>query len=100
MPYYVYMIACEGGGFYTGCTKNVDLRFMLHMSGRGARYTRMHKPRKLVYVEEMKSRSDAMKREKVLKRLSHSQKVQLAKSAFKHAKSFKQGNMSLGAKHK
>ncbi|MDH7564055.1 MAG: GIY-YIG nuclease family protein [Candidatus Bathyarchaeota archaeon] len=91
MPYYVYMIACEDGGFYTGCTKNVDLRFRLHMTGSGARYTRMHKPKKLVYVEEVESRSDAMKREKVLKRLSHSQKAKLAKSALRHCQRAQKG---------
>jgi putative endonuclease len=80
MPYYVYIIQCKGGSFYTGCTADLDSRMKLHMNGKGAKYTRMHKPRKLVYVETCDSRSEAMKREKRVKRLSHHQKVGLIKS--------------------
>jgi len=80
MPYYVYIIQCKGGSFYTGYTANLDSRIKLHMNGKGARYTRMHKPKKLVYVELCGSRSEAMKREKRVKRLSNRQKHKLIKS--------------------
>ena len=80
MPYYVYVILCENGSFYTGHTKDLDSRMKLHMNGKGARYTRIHKPRKLVYVEEFNSRADAMKRERKVKTLKHAQKLQLIKS--------------------
>lgn len=77
MPYYVYMILCEDNNFYTGYTSDLDLRMRLHMNGKAARYTRMHKPKKIVYVEEFASRAEAMKREKRIKRLNHSQKMAL-----------------------
>lgn len=80
MSYYVYIILCEDGSFYTGYTKNVDSRVSLHKRGKGARYTRMHRPKKLVYAEEFSSRAEAMKREKKIKTLSHNQKLQLARS--------------------
>lgn len=80
MPYYVYVILCEGNNFYTGYTKNLDSRMKLHMKGKAARYTRMHKPRKVVYVEEFSSRAEAMKREKRIKKLNHKQKRALAKT--------------------
>jgi putative endonuclease len=80
MPYYVYIIQCKGGSFYTGYTKDLDARMKLHMSGKGARYTRMRKPKKLVYVETCGSRSEAMKKEKRIKRLSHHKKLELIKS--------------------
>ena len=80
MPYYVYIIQCKGGSFYTGYTKDLDARMKLHMNGKGARYTRMLKPKKLVYVERYDSRSEAMKKEKRIKRLSHRQKLELIKS--------------------
>jgi len=50
------------------------------MNGTGARYTRSHKPKKLMYSEELASRAEAMKRERKLKTLTHRQKVALAKS--------------------
>jgi len=79
MPYYVYVILCDDGSFYTGYTKNVKSRLRLHMNGKGARYTRMHKPKKLVYAEQFESRAEAMRREKRLKKLGHQQKRELVK---------------------
>jgi len=55
----------------------------LHMNGKGARYTRMHKPKKLVYVEEFNSRSEAMRKEKCVKRLDHRRKLGLINSQIK-----------------
>jgi len=78
MPYYVYMILCDDGSFYTGYTKSVASRMRLHVIGKGARYTRIHKPSKLVYTEEFCSRSEAMRRERRLKALRHDEKRRLA----------------------
>lgn len=71
---------CEDGTFYTGYTKDVDERLKLHACGKGARYTKMHRPEKVSYVEALDSRADAMKREKAIKRLSHQQKLELVNS--------------------
>jgi putative endonuclease len=77
MTFYVYIIKCKGGSFYTGYTKDLNSRVMLHMNGKGARYTRMHKAKKLVHVEEFSSRTEAMRREKRIKALSHHKKLEL-----------------------
>lgn len=76
--YYVYILLCENNSFYTGYTKSVKSRIRLHLNGKGARYTKMHHPQSLVYVEEHRSRSEAMRREKRIKRLNHDQKMKLA----------------------
>lgn len=81
VAYYVYVILCEGNSFYTGYTKNLRSRLRLHVRGKGARYTRMHKPRKLVHVEKFQTRCEAMKREKRIKKLNHAEKSRLARSA-------------------
>jgi len=77
MPYYVYILLCEDGSYYTGYGTDVKYRFEQHKKGRGARYTRMHKPDKIVYIKAFDSRSEAMKREREIKSLSHSQKQEL-----------------------
>ena len=77
MSFYVYIILCEGGSFYTGYTKDLKLRMKCHIEGRGARYTRIHKPERLVYVEVADSIADAMRREGRIKRLNHRQKITL-----------------------
>lgn len=84
MPYYVYIIQCEGESFYTGYTKNLRSRIRLHEKGKAARYTRMHPPKKLVHVEEFHSRAEAMKREKRIKKLSHLQKIKLTHIQTRH----------------
>jgi putative endonuclease len=86
MPYYVYMILCEGDSFYTGYTRNLNSRMRLHNRGKGARYTRMHRPKKLVHVEEFHSRAEAMKRERRIKKLNHHQKLRLANKSKKQSR--------------
>jgi putative endonuclease len=80
MPYYVYILLCKDGTFYTGYTTNVDVRAKLHATGQGARYTKTHPPKKVAYVETFPLRSEAMRREKAIKRLSHQQKQALITS--------------------
>jgi putative endonuclease len=80
LSYYVYVILCTDGSFYTGYTKNIDTRIKLHESGKGARYTRMHKPQKIAYLELFDTRTQAMKREKAIKKLTHQQKLNLINS--------------------
>ena len=84
MPFYVYILLCRDGSFYTGYTKNLDERTRLHENGKGARYTRMHKPKRVAYVELFDSRAKAMKREKAIKKMSHKQKLNLINSQNKH----------------
>ena len=78
MPYYVYILLCKDGGYYTGYAKDVNRRVEQHKKGQGARYARMHEPEKIVYVEQFNTRSEAMKREREIKSLSHSKKQRLA----------------------
>jgi putative endonuclease len=80
MSFYVYILLCVDGSFYTGYTKNVDERARLHASGKGARYTRGHKPQKVAYVELCDSRAKAMKREREIKKMTHQQKSNLNNS--------------------
>lgn len=71
------MVECQDGSFYTGWTVDPIRRAKQHNAGRGAKYTRLHRPVKLVYIEEQADRSTAMKRELAIKRLNHEQKRKL-----------------------
>ena len=86
MDYYVYIILCEDESYYTGYAQDVWSRFNQHLRGTGARYTRMHKPLKLVYVESYNSRREAMRRERQIKRLNHTRKLELVRSFNKEAR--------------
>ena len=80
MPFYVYILLCSDGTFYTGYTKNIDARTRLHECGKGARYMRTHKPKRVAYIEIFGSRAKAMKREREIKKMTHQQKLNLINS--------------------
>ena len=72
--YYTYMLLTEHNTYYCGYTDNLEKRFRLHCEGKGAKYTRANKPLKIVYFKEFDNKSDAMKEEIRLKKLSHKEK--------------------------
>jgi putative endonuclease len=77
MAYYCYIVECADGSYYTGWAKNPEARERLHNLGRGAAYTRLHRPVRLVYVEEVPDLRAALRRERTIKNLSHAQKKKL-----------------------
>lgn len=77
--YYVYIIECKDGTFYTGITTDVCRRFKEHVLGKGGAYTRSRKVKKVLYTEKLKTRSDALKREIEIKNLSRQNKFNLIK---------------------
>lgn len=81
MRYIVYVLLCRDGTFYTGYAKDLNVRLSMHGQGRGARYTRSHKPKKLVYAEEFGTMKEAMRREREIKKLGHEEKKRLCQFA-------------------
>jgi putative endonuclease len=77
MPFFVYILLCNDGSFYTGYTQNLKRRVRLHKNGKGAKYTKSHKPKNVAFVELFESRSEALKRERRIKKMSHKQKQKL-----------------------
>jgi putative endonuclease len=74
MTYFVYILLCQDGSFYTGSTNDVEKRFKDHINGKGARYTKSHKPIKVIYKEDFTSKSEALKREAEIKSWSRKMK--------------------------
>ncbi|MFC1656018.1 GIY-YIG nuclease family protein [Patescibacteria group bacterium] len=75
--YYTYLARCNDDSLYAGYTTDLEEREAKHNEGKGARYTRMRRPVKIVYHEEFKTKSEAMKREYQLKRLKKQEKESL-----------------------
>lgn len=73
----IYMLECEDGTYYTGYAENVEKRFEKHVKGKGAKYTKAHKPKCIVLQCKCKDKSDALKIEHKIKKLSHTQKKML-----------------------
>lgn len=70
MPWFVYLLECENGAFYTGVTNDVERRMELHECGRGSKYVNRFGFKRLLRFKECESRSDACKKEYAIKQLS------------------------------
>lgn len=73
--WFVYILLCKDNSLYTGITKTPEKRFLEHQNGKGGRYTRSHKPVKLVYSEGLANHSEALKRELEIKSWSRARKI-------------------------
>lgn len=73
--HYTYILECKDQTLYTGYTTDLERRLKVHNDGKGAKYTKIRRPVKLVYHEEFDNKSEALKREYALKRLSRKQKL-------------------------
>lgn len=74
---FTYIVRCADGTLYTGWTNDMKHRLEEHNSGRGAKYTRSRTPVELVYLESSATRSEAMRREAQIKRLTRREKLEL-----------------------
>jgi len=72
--WFVYLLRCADDSLYTGITKDVNRRCEQHNSGTASRYTRSRRPTGPVYQEAHASRSEAPKREAMIKALSRQEK--------------------------
>ena len=76
----MYILRCYDGSLYTGWTTDLEHRVKAHNEGKGAKYTRSRRPVQLVYHEEFGTKSEALKREAAIKRLSREEKLTLINS--------------------
>ncbi|MCX6816528.1 MAG: GIY-YIG nuclease family protein [Candidatus Beckwithbacteria bacterium] len=80
MKYFVYIVQCRDGSFYTGSTANIEKRIWEHNLGkRGAKSIRGKRPVQLVYKEIFNSRIKALKREAEIKSWTRKKKENLVK---------------------
>lgn len=79
-PWWVYMVECRGGKIYTGIAKDPDARYRRHLAGSGAAFTRMNPPVSILAKRLCGTRSDALRAERALRRLSAKGKRDWAKA--------------------
>ena len=79
--YFLYILECSDGTFYTGITTNLDRRVKEHNQSKlGAKYTKARRPVKLVYSKEFLNRSVASIEESRIKKLSRQEKFDFIKN--------------------
>lgn len=75
--YYIYILQCADDTYYCGWTTDLYKRLAAHNSGKGAKYTKGRGPCQFVYVEDVKTKSEALRREYEIKQLSRQEKMNL-----------------------
>jgi restriction endonuclease S subunit len=65
--WYVYAIECNDGSLYVGQTEDLRQRWLQHVGGKGASWTKTHPPVRVPYWERQPSREAAVERENWLK---------------------------------
>ena len=80
--WYLYVLLCADGTYYTGITKDTKRRLHEHnKTKRGAKYTRTRRPVQLMYVERFSLHGEALRAERRFKRLTRKQKEEVINAA-------------------
>ena len=74
---FMYILRCADGSYYTGSTKDIELRLAQHQAGEGANHTKKRLPVELIYVEEFQRIDEAFYREKQVQGWSRKKKEAL-----------------------
>ena len=75
-PWWLYVLLCRGDRLYVGIAKDVEARFQLHATGKGAFFTRLNKPVRVLARVLHPSKSAALKAEYALKQRKLEEKWQ------------------------
>ena len=79
MGFYVDILRCADGSYYTGHTDNLEARLAAHRRGEIGGYTETRRPVELVFAEEFSSRDEAFQRERQIKGWRRAKKEALIK---------------------
>ena len=74
MSSFMYVVECCDKTWYTGYTTDIVRRIKTHNAKKGAKYTRIRVPVKLIYFEEFETKSEAIRAESLFKKLTRSKK--------------------------
>lgn len=75
--YWVYILFCQNGTYYTGYTVDLIKRYQDHLAGSASKYTRSFKPLKIAQSWQIEGKSLAMKVECRIKKMSKKEKQAL-----------------------
>ena len=69
------MLECHSGALYTGIAKDVEARFEAHCSGKGAKFTRLNRPLRILGKARLATKGKALRAEYALKQLPRAEKL-------------------------
>lgn len=71
----LYLLECVDGTYYAGITTDLARRYRQHLNGTGARYTRGHRPRRVIATMTFADRAAASRAEYALKQRKKGEKL-------------------------
>jgi predicted GIY-YIG superfamily endonuclease len=77
MSFWIYILRCADGSYYTGHTENLDRRLAEHHTGQVAGYTVTRRPVTLLFSEEFSTREETLAAERRIKGWSRKKKEAL-----------------------
>ena len=81
--YWVYILKCSDGSYYTGQTSNLEKRFYEHKTGIYKGYTYLRRPVILVYSQRFSDVKEVIEAERKIKLWSRKKKEALIQGDFK-----------------
>ncbi len=69
-PWFVYILECKDGSYYTGITTDLERRLHEHQSGKGSKYVKNRGARNYIFIQQVDNRSIASRIEYDIKQLN------------------------------
>lgn len=79
-PWFVYLVRAANGSLYCGISDDPHKRFTKHQSGKGARFFFSSPAVALVYIEPCRDKGEALRQERLIKKLRKRAKEALVAS--------------------
>jgi len=83
LAFWVYILQCSDGHYYTGQTDNLEYRFAQHQAGGYCDFTSRRRPVRLAWSQEMSTRIEALEAERRIKPWSRAKKETLIRGDWK-----------------
>lgn len=87
--FYVSIIKCSDGSYYTGFTNDIDKRMCEHAQGKGSFYTSKRLPVELVFLQEFQTKAESLEAERKLKKWNRLKKETVIKKGWESLRSKK-----------
>ena len=86
MGFWVYILRCADGSYYTGHTEDLEQRMAQHDAGETPGYTHHRRPVTLLYAGECPTREEALAMERQIKGWSRAKKEALMREDWERLK--------------
>ena len=83
MTFYVYILRCSDGSYYTGHTDSLEKRMAEHQNGECGGYTSTRLPVELLWSQDCTTREEALSAEQQIKGWSRKKKEAMMRSDWK-----------------